>query len=149
MALTVRWLPVPPEAVFDVLSDGWLYASWVVGASQVRAVSPTWPKPGSKIHHSVGAWPLLINDRTEVVEADPPRRLVLRAHAWPAGAAIVELRFDRDGTGTLVSMREYPVAGPARLLGRLLGPILHIRNVESLKRLGYIAEGRIQRPQRA
>lgn len=149
MALTVRWIPVPPEAVFEVLSDGWLYASWVVGASQIRDVSPNWPERGSRIHHSVGAWPLLIHDRTEVVEADAPRRLVLRAHAWPAGAAIVDLRLERGETGTLVSMHEHPVAGPARLFRRVLDPALHVRNAESLKRLGYLAEGRFRRLRQA
>ncbi len=29
-----------------MLSDGWLYASWVVGASRVRDVDPRWPSPG-------------------------------------------------------------------------------------------------------
>ena len=51
-----------PADVFAVLADGWLYPSWVVGASRVRGVDGTWPQPGSRIHHSVGVWPLLIDD---------------------------------------------------------------------------------------
>ena len=39
-AVVSRQVDAPARAVWDVLSDGWLYASWVVGASRVRDVSP-------------------------------------------------------------------------------------------------------------
>ena len=35
-----RSVDAPAEAVWDVLADGWQYATWVVGASRVRAVDP-------------------------------------------------------------------------------------------------------------
>src|SRR6476469_10361131 len=76
-----------PAQVWDVLADGWTYASWVVGASRVRSVDPSWPAPGALIHHSAGAWPLLLDDETEVVESEPGRRLVLQARGRPLGAA--------------------------------------------------------------
>ena len=43
--------------VFAVLSNGWLYPSWVVGASRIRAVEAAWPAEGAKIHHSFGIYP--------------------------------------------------------------------------------------------
>jgi len=51
----------PAEAVWAVVSDGWLYANWVVG-SRVRAVDPGWPAEGCRIHHSFGVWPAVIDD---------------------------------------------------------------------------------------
>ena len=65
MAQNTRLMHATPEQVWAVLSDGWLYPVWV-GASRMREVDETWPEVGSKLHHSVGAWPLLIDDNTEV-----------------------------------------------------------------------------------
>lgn len=45
------------DDVWSVLSDGWLYPLWVVGASRMRDVDEDWPAVGSRIHHSVGVWP--------------------------------------------------------------------------------------------
>ena len=59
-----RRLNCSPEQVFAVLRDGWTYPVWVVGASRMRSVDEGWPAPGSKLHHSFGAWPLLLNDTT-------------------------------------------------------------------------------------
>ena len=60
-----------PAAVFAVLADGWLYPTWVVGASRMRDVDDRWPEPGSRLHHSVGAWPALLDDITESLEWQP------------------------------------------------------------------------------
>jgi hypothetical protein len=62
-----RVLNCSPEEVFTVLRDGWLYPPWAVGASRTRSVDQGWPAPGTKLHHSFGAWPPLINDTTEVL----------------------------------------------------------------------------------
>ena len=37
-----RSVAAPAEAVWAVLADGWQYATWVVGASRVRAVDAGW-----------------------------------------------------------------------------------------------------------
>jgi len=137
-------LDVPADDVEAVLSDPWSYAAWVVGASQVREVEGDWPKPGAAIHHSIGAWPLLLNDHTTVERAEPERELVLRAQARPFGAALVRLLLEPSGPdGTALTIQEDVVAGPGRLVPagvRRVG--LVPRNVESLRRLGLIAEGR-------
>nr|WP_257909227.1 SRPBCC family protein [Janibacter limosus] len=76
----VRWTTTAPrERVWSVIEDGWTYAAWVVGASRVRSVDESWPAEGTQLHHSVGVWPLVRDDRTSVVEVDPAQmRIVLR-----------------------------------------------------------------------
>ena len=83
MSRNVRVLQCTPEDVFEVLGDGWLYPSWVVGASRMREVDETWPMAGAELHHSFGVWPALINDKTVVEEFIPSRLMVMRARGWP------------------------------------------------------------------
>lgn len=136
-------MKVAPESVWRVLADGWLYPLWVVGASRVRQVDDTWPEPGSRIHHSVGLWPAVLNDDTEVLEYTPERVIGLRARAWPGGEATVTIRLEPEGAGTRVRMIEDVTGGPARLVPKLLRtPALLLRNRESLRRLSWLAERR-------
>lgn len=144
MSTNTRVIAAPPEAVFDVLADGWLYPVWVVGASRMRAVDEQWPSVGAKIHHSVGAWPALIDDSTSILEWDPPRKAVLQARLWPVGEATVALDVEPTGTGgSRLMITEEPSSGP---MAWVPAPAAHIpikiRNVETLRRLGYLAEGR-------
>ncbi len=126
-----------------MLSDGWLYALWVVGAARMREVDDGWPAVGTRLHHSVGTWPLLIDDTTEVLEVEPGRRLLLLARGWPAGQAHVEITLEARGTDTVVTMVEQATAGPGALLPKVLqDPQLHVRNIEALRRLAYVVEGR-------
>ena len=138
-----RRLNCSPEQVFAVLGDGWLYPLWVVGASRMRDVDEGWPAPGTKLHHSFGTWPLLIDDTTEVLDLQPDRRLVLEARGWPVGTARVEITVEAAGGGSLVSIAEDVSDGPARLIPqpvRVAG--IDVRNRETLRRLAYLAEGR-------
>jgi len=138
-----RRLKCSPEKVFAVLQDGWLYPLWVVGASRMRSVDEGWPAPGTKLHHSFGAWPLLINDTTEVLEMQPGRRLVLEARGWPIGSARVEITVEAAGDGSLVSIAEDVSDGPARLVPQPLRVAgIDGRNHETLRRLALLAEGR-------
>jgi hypothetical protein len=50
------------QQVWDQIADGWTYSQWVVGNSRMRAVDPKWPTPDSTIRHSIGVWPLLLDD---------------------------------------------------------------------------------------
>ena len=143
-AVISRRVRAPAEDIWSVLADGWLYANWVVGASRVREVDPGWPSPGSRLHHSFGLWPVVINDSTEVLAWDPGRELLLKARGWPVGEAHVRVKLSSDGTGgSTVSIAEDATTGPGSLIPRparqlLIGP----RNVEALRRLALIAEGR-------
>lgn len=132
-----------PERVWTILSDGWLYGLWVVGASRIRDVDDTWPAVGSGIHHSVGTWPLMIDDYTKVRVSVPQRELELQARAWPTGEATVRIVLEPQGTQTLVTIVEDASHGPAMLIPhpvRRAG--LSRRNKESLDRLNYLVENR-------
>ncbi|MGA7146928.1 MAG: SRPBCC family protein [Microbacterium sp.] len=143
MSRNVRVLKCTPEDVFEVLGDGWLYPSWVVGASRLREVDDSWPLAGSALHHSFGVWPVLINDKTVVEECVPPRHIVLRARGWPIGEARVTIDVKPRGEGCVVRLQEEAVAGPGRWVPEpLMDAALHWRNDETLHRLAYLAEGR-------
>ena len=143
MSTTTRTVSATPEQVWEVLSDGWLYPLFVVGASRMRAVDESWPAVGARLHHSVGSWPMLIDDSTEVLEVDEGRRLLLKARGWPAGEAHVEISLRPDGGSTQVTMEEDATAGPGLLVPKPLRDAqLHWRNVEALRRLAFVVEGR-------
>jgi hypothetical protein len=143
MSQNERLIHASVQDVFAVLTDGWSYASWVVGASRIRDVEAGWPQPGRSIQHSVGVWPLLINDATTVELYEPLRFLRLKVRAWPTGEGIVEFEAnDKDNECHLV-MRERTAKGPAALIpAAMIDPVLHLRNAETLQRLALLAEGR-------
>jgi uncharacterized protein YndB with AHSA1/START domain len=142
MSTTTRLVHATPEQVWDVLADGWLYPLWVVGASRMRDVDDHWPAVGARLHHSVGSWPLLVDDTTEVVDATPRARLVLHARAWPSAAGVT-IRLEAVGPDTEVALEEDITSGPARLVPKPLRDLpISWRNVESLRRLAYVVERR-------
>ena len=146
MATNHRTLSCAPEDVFAVLANGWLYPSWVVGASRMRDVEPVWPSAGASIHHSFGVWPALIDDTTTMVEWDPPRHAVLKARGWPMGSALVRLDVvPVAGTPEprcRVTITEDAVEGPGLLMPKpARTPMILLRNRETLQRLAYLAEG--------
>lgn len=142
MSRNVRVLRCASDDVFRVLADGWLYPSWVVGASRMREVGDDWPAEASALHHSFGAWPLLIDDQTVMEQWSPPRRVVMRARGWPMGEARVTIDVKDRGDGCVVRIQEEAVAGPGRFIPEpLMDLLLRWRNAETLHRLAYLAEG--------
>ena len=144
VATVTRRVAASPAEVWSALADGWLYATWVVGASRVRSVDPSWPAAGATIQHSFGLWPAVINDETLVLHSEPDRELVLRAKGWPVGEATVRLTLDPEGPGTTVlTLQEDATAGPGLAVPRAVRKLgLLPRNKEALRRLGLLAEGR-------
>jgi uncharacterized protein YndB with AHSA1/START domain len=143
MSVNSRLVHASPERVWDVLSDGWVYPVWVVGATRMREVDTDWPVQGSRLHHSVGVWPLIVSDTTEVLASDPPRSLRLKARAWPMGEAGVSITLTPSGEGTLVEIAEDLVSGPGTLVpAPARAPMIKVRNTETLRRLAFIAEHR-------
>jgi uncharacterized protein YndB with AHSA1/START domain len=140
MATNERFMPVPPEAVWDVLADPASYGYWVVGSKVIRDAEPDWPAPGSKFHHTIGVGPLKLSDHTVVLETERPHRFVLRAKGRPVGTATVALEMTPKDGGTLVTITEHPdgVYSPLAVL-----PPLQLftkgRNAESLMRLEELA----------
>jgi uncharacterized protein YndB with AHSA1/START domain len=150
VSVNTRVVAATPDDVWKILADGWLYPLWVVGASRMRDVDSNWPEKGSRIHHSVGVWPMLINDHSEVLDVVPGRSITLRARAWPVGEAKVGIRLSDVGAQTEVVIEEEIIAGPGVLVpDPLKGLSLKWRNVETLRRLAFIAEGRHQEPNHA
>jgi uncharacterized protein YndB with AHSA1/START domain len=136
-----RTIGTSPDRIFAVLADGWSYASWVVGAAHIRDVDDGWPAVGTRIHHSVGPWPLYVRDQTVVRAMEPDRLLELDAHVWPFGAARVRLTLDQvSPTTTRVRMAETLSSGVGRVLPKAaLSLMLRPRNSEALHRLDDIA----------
>jgi uncharacterized protein YndB with AHSA1/START domain len=140
-------IDAPREQVYGLLKDPRTYGIWVVGSRKIRAADPDWPAPGTAFDHRVGVGPLIIHDHTDVVAAREPEELELIARAAPLPPARIHLQLiDRDGATHLV-MEEEPL-NP--LLSRLLTPVGHrllwLRNVEALRRLKALAEGRAPLP---
>ncbi|GAB2968102.1 SRPBCC family protein [Frigoribacterium salinisoli] len=143
MSTNTRFVEASPHDVFDILSDGWIFPSWVVGASRIRDVELDWPGVGAKIHHSFGIWPAVVDDSTSLEEWDPPRRAVLLARGWPLGEARVTIDVQDRAGGCLVRLREDAVSGPGALVPRPVADLaLRLRNHEALQRLAWLAEGR-------
>ena len=138
-----RFMPVPPQAVWEALADAGAFGYWVPGSRVIRDADPSWPAAGSKFHHTVGVGPRDISDHTESREARPPELLRMRAKGRPLGTATVTMEMTpRDG-GTVVRMTESP-DGPAWLLNfnPLFWLLTKARNAESLMRLEELAARR-------
>jgi hypothetical protein len=136
MSTSVRHMPLRPEAIWTVLADAGEYRHWVVGSKEVRDAHRDFPAPGTRFDHTIGVGPLAIRDHTEVVDAQRPVRLRLRAKARPLGTATVTMELRPDGDGTTVRMIEYPdgLYAPLRL-NPLVHALTKVRNAESLRRL--------------
>ena len=145
MSSNTRLMKATPDQVWEVLSDGWLYPLWVVGASRMREVDEAWPALGARLKHSVGSWPLLVDDETESLECRPGSLLRLKAHTWPVGAAEVVIHTRAHADGVEVVLEEQAIEGPGALMPKIVqDPLLGWRNVETLRRLAYLVEGRPQ-----
>jgi len=142
MSIVTMVFNSPASDVWKVIADGWLYSGWVVGASRIRSVDAHWPQVDARLHHSVGAWPLVINDSTKVTAVDPGRSLELMARGWPLGEAKVVITLEDQGTQCRVSMAEDAVRGPGLAVPKVLrDPLISVRNRETLKRLELMAAG--------
>ena len=140
MAKNQRFMPVLPEAVWAVLAQPQSYGYWVVGSKVIRGADAGFPAVGTKLHHTIGVGPLTLNDHTEVLEAEPPRRLKLRAKGRPLGTASVELILEPSGGGTNVCIVEDPdqLYTPLKY-NPLLQWATRARNAKTLARLEELA----------
>jgi hypothetical protein len=131
------------QQLWDVIADGWTYSQWVVGNTRMRAVDPNWPAVGSKIHHTIGVWPVVLNDESEVESCTPLEELILVAKSRPFGGARITLRLSDTDNGCRIDMAEVPVGGPLNLVPRRLAlAAVWPRNRECLRRLTALAERR-------
>jgi uncharacterized protein YndB with AHSA1/START domain len=132
----------PPEAVWEVLSDGSRYAEWVVGTSETEEEGEEWPRVGSKINYTVRLGPLVLHNHTVVRVCEPPGRLELEAVAGPLGSARIAIRVEPWGEAeTLVIVDEHPLRGPgSRLHIAPVELLIQLRHRQMLARLGRVVE---------
>jgi hypothetical protein len=111
----------------------------------MRAVDRSWPAPGSKIHHTIGIWPVVISDETVVESCIPEQELVLHARTRPFGGARITMRLSDTDDGCRIEMAEVPIGGPLNLVPRRVALLAAFpRNRECVYRLAALAERRIE-----
>jgi hypothetical protein len=132
------------ETVWEVLADTSAYADWVVGTKGVVRADAAWPQVGSSLEYELGVGPIAVGDRTVVVEAEPPRMLLLRAEFRRLGAATIRIELESQENGmTQVLMDEAPTEGVIRAIHTSLSDMaLARRNRVALGRLKRLAESR-------
>lgn len=136
MAINQVRSSLPPAKVFEHLTNPWEYPKWLLGASTIRAVDDDFPAVGSNFHHRVGVGPLKVNDRSEVLEVEPDRKLVLLVKARPLFQGKVTFTIEPDGEGgSVLTFEEVPAFPGAELARPLLDPATHARNKKSLENL--------------
>lgn len=145
MARNRSTVEATPQQVFEVLLDPYSYGGWVVGAKEVRGVDEAWPAVGSSLHHSTGAGPATVDDRTELLEIRRPEMLRLRAFARPLGIADVTIFVKPLSAGSEIIIEETPTPGTKTAkIAPLLWPLIFLRNIESLRRLKKLIRERNQ-----
>lgn len=143
MAVTKRTVAASPAEVFEVLLDPFLYADWVVGAKEIRGADAQWPAVGAAFYHRVGAGAADLKDKSEVLELDIPHRIALRTFVRPLGIARVIITAEPSGERTLLTIFEEPELGTKlKALARVLDPLIHLRNTETLRRLERVVQAR-------
>jgi uncharacterized protein YndB with AHSA1/START domain len=133
-------VPVAPNDVFDTLMDAASYPAWVPGTKRLAHVDAEWPAPGSAF--SFRLFGGLREDKTVLLEAERPRRVVLNAHVRPFMVTRVAIELEPRGpSSTLVRLVE-TVEWPSRprLLAAAGDRFLRIRNVEALRRFARLVE---------
>jgi Polyketide cyclase / dehydrase and lipid transport len=134
MTVTEQSFEVSAVALFAVLAEPETYPRWLVGAKDVREVTPDWPAVGSSFKHVVGFGPLAIPDRTTVRKLDAPAMFELLVRARPLLEAVVRFEVEDVGAGSRLRMTETPV-GIYRFIAPLARPLIRARNERSLRRL--------------
>jgi uncharacterized protein YndB with AHSA1/START domain len=133
-----------PGQVWDVLSDGRSYASWVVGTKRICDVDTHWPEEGSRIRFSVGIGRWTIEDVTTVRLVEPGRRLELEANAGWVGSARISITLLPWGDDhTVVILDEHPLTGPGRQWHTaVVDTLLRVRNQRMVRSLAKLVHAR-------
>lgn len=129
---------LPPEKVFEHITNPWEYPKWLLGASTMRAVDDGWPAVGTNFHHRVGVGPIKVNDRSQVLEVEENRRLVLLVKARPLFQGKVTFTIEPDGDGSILTIEEVPAFPGAELVKPVIDPPTHARNKKSLENLANL-----------
>jgi hypothetical protein len=77
-----------------------------------------------------------------VTSSDHGRQLELIARGWPMGEAKVVITVEDRGNQCQVTIAEDAIRGPGKMMPKfLLGPMISVRNRETLRRLELMAAG--------
>ncbi|KOG09850.1 MULTISPECIES: SRPBCC family protein [Streptomyces] len=138
MAQWNRLIEAPPDAVWEVLSDGRSYARFVVGTHESWEQDGQWPVPGAELGYTLKLGPWSYRGRTLSRLCEPTHRLELEVHT-DVGSARVAFRIEPWGDGTLVLVDEHPLRGPAaRWHNSAVDALMRWRNRKMLDRLAHV-----------
>jgi carbon monoxide dehydrogenase subunit G len=111
----------PQDAAFDYMADARNFAEWDPGTRAVEQVGGDGPGAGAAYDVTVKVGPATMTLRYDVVEWDPPRRVVLRAeHRMLRLRDEITVRAAGDGA-TVDYVADIELRGPMRVLDGLLG----------------------------
>jgi carbon monoxide dehydrogenase subunit G len=141
VAVRHRLIQATPEAVWDVLADGDLYAEWVVGPSEVTPKDGQWPEVGATIAYEVRLGPLRLHNESVVRRCVPGSELELEAKAGRLGTARIAVELRSWGEQCLVIVDEHPLRGPGGLLHNVgVEALIQVRHRAMLARLASLCE---------
>ena len=126
MTATSLVIAAPAHDVWTVLADGYSYSRWVVGAKEIRNVEPGWPRPGKRLHHTVGIGPFTLKDNTKSLADEEPRLLHLEARGRPIGRAQITFELVPVESGTEVTISE-SIVSPNRAASTRCSPPWSVR----------------------
>jgi len=135
------------DQVWDVLSDGWTYADWVVGTRHIRDVDPNWPEQGAQISYAVGVGNWMIRDVTTVRHVEFGKRLELEAYAGKMGSARISISLLPWGENrTVLILDEHPLTGPGAWWHTVVtDALLRVRNRRMVRELARVIHERQSR----
>jgi carbon monoxide dehydrogenase subunit G len=112
------WLP---EAAFAYMADARNFAEWDPGVRSSTLVRGEEPGLGARFEVVVKAGPRTMTLTYEIVEWEPPRRLVLRAETGAIRSNDTVLISATDGGTAVTYDAELELRGALRLFNPLLG----------------------------
>jgi uncharacterized protein YndB with AHSA1/START domain len=104
-------IAAPPELVFAYFTDPARMVDWMGVAALLD------PRPGGALRIEANGRDVVVG---EYLEVEPPHRVVFTwgfegaERVVAAGASRVEVTFERDGDGTVVTLCHHDLVGPAR-----------------------------------
>jgi hypothetical protein len=130
----------PASTVWSIVADPHSYSAWVCGTVAIRGADTGWPRPGARLHHVFGPWPLRVHDHTTMLSARPGRCAEMQACARPLGVVRAVVRIDPAPHGSMVCLREDAIGGWLLRWPRIGWLVQRLRNRLSIRRLGRLSE---------
>jgi hypothetical protein len=135
-----RTIATGRQADSDVLADERLYPLGVVG---IQSIATRWPESGSRLHHSFGIWPTVVDDATEILAVRPGEPLDVRPRGRLVGEAqIAAADRRRAALHPACNSARGRCAEPAPFTPAVLNaPLLASAKREAYRQLAMLTEG--------